>query len=101
MNAFSERWPALLTLAALVSAGDLAWKSKPPAEWTANDAKQVLTASPWSHEITATVTRRLTEEQLREGGQMGTVAGCRERKCRREGLRAGGLAEYPHRQRRR
>jgi hypothetical protein len=75
MLTISLRWPALLTLAVLVSAGDLAWKSKPPAEWTEADAKQVLGASPWSREITATVTRRLTEEQLREGGQMGQPRG--------------------------
>lgn len=75
MSALSQRLPALLTLAAVVSAGDVAWKTKPPAEWTEADAKQVLTASPWSRVITATVTRRLTEEQLREGGEMGQPRG--------------------------
>jgi hypothetical protein len=51
------------------------WKTRPPALWTEDDARQLLTASPWSREITAVVTRRLTEDQLREGGQMGQPVG--------------------------
>jgi len=58
----------------LIAAGP-AWNSKPPAQWTEDDAKQVLASSPWAKEISAVVTRRLTEEQLREGGQMGQPRG--------------------------
>jgi hypothetical protein len=56
-------------------ADDPAWKSKPAAQWTEEDAKEVLAASPWAKEIRATITRRLTEDQLREGGQMGQPRG--------------------------
>jgi hypothetical protein len=56
-------------------AADPAWKSKPAAQWTEEDAKEVLAASPWAKEIRATITRRLTEDQLREGGQMGQPRG--------------------------
>jgi len=52
-------------------AADPVWKTKPASEWTEEDARQVLAKSPWSRPVRATVTRRLTEEQLREGGQMG------------------------------
>jgi hypothetical protein len=51
------------------------WKSKPVAEWTEEDTKQVLGRSPWARVITAVVTRRLTEDQLREAGQMGQPQG--------------------------
>jgi hypothetical protein len=56
-------------------AADPVWKSKPAAAWTQEDARQVLTNSPWAKEITAGITRRLTEDQLREGGQMGQPRG--------------------------
>jgi hypothetical protein len=56
-------------------AADPVWKSKPAAQWTEEEARQVLTASPWAKEIKAVITRRLTEDQLREGGQMGQPRG--------------------------
>jgi hypothetical protein len=63
---------AILALTTVVAAAaDPSWKSKPAAEWTGEDAKQVLAKSPWSRTVTAVITRRLTEDQLREGGQMG------------------------------
>jgi hypothetical protein len=68
--------PLWLMLAALqMMADDPVWKSKPVAQWTEGDAKQILAASPWSKEIRAVVTRRLTEDQLREAGQMGQPGG--------------------------
>jgi hypothetical protein len=56
-------------------AADPAWKSKPASQWTEEDARQLLTKSPWAIETRAVVTRRLTEEQLREAGQMGQPRG--------------------------
>jgi hypothetical protein len=58
-----------------LAAADPIWKTKPAAEWTEDDAKVVLSSSPWAKDIGATVTRRLTEDQLREGGQMGQPRG--------------------------
>jgi hypothetical protein len=66
------------TLVAAVScliAADSGWKSKPASQWTEEDARQVLAKSPWAKETRAVITRRLTEEQLREGGQMGQPRG--------------------------
>ena len=65
----------LVIAAPHIMAADPAWKSKPTAQWTEDDAKQVLAASPWSKQIGAIVTRRLTEDQLREAGQMGQPRG--------------------------
>ena len=59
----------------LLTAGDPGWLDKQPAQWTEQDAEQLLTASPWSHEIPGVIDRRLTEDQLREGGQMGQPHG--------------------------
>src|ERR1700746_3357925 len=56
-------------------AADAVWKSKPAAQWTAEDAKQILSKSPWAREVNAVVTRRMTEDQLREAGQMGQPRG--------------------------
>jgi hypothetical protein len=65
----------LVAAAASLMAADPVWKSKPAAQWTEEDAKQILATSPWAKEVGAVVTRRLTEEQLREGGQMGQPRG--------------------------
>lgn len=65
----------LLVAASCLTAADLSWTSKPPNQWTEKDARQILAKSPWSRETQATITRRLTEEQLREGGQLGQPHG--------------------------
>jgi hypothetical protein len=65
----------LIVAASRLMAADPVWKSKPAAEWTEEDAKQILAASPWAKENRAVITRRLTEDQLREGGQMGQPRG--------------------------
>jgi hypothetical protein len=57
--------------AALLLAADPAWKTKPTAQWTEQDATEVLTASPWARTITAGVARRQSEDELRDGGRMG------------------------------
>jgi hypothetical protein len=68
--------PVGVTVAAvLLLAADPAWKSKPTAEWTEEDAKQVIAASPWSKTTTAVIMRRRTEDELRTAGQMGQPRG--------------------------
>jgi hypothetical protein len=75
MRNFLVQSLCLVVAAACVMAADPAWKSKAASQWTEEDAKQVLSSSPWTRQIGATVTRRLTEDQLREGGQMGQPRG--------------------------
>src|SRR5215469_15287137 len=68
----------VVTLAATVTcliAADPVWKSKPASQWTEEDARQVLAKSPWAKATQAVITRRLTEDQLRESGQMGQPSG--------------------------
>lgn len=64
----------VLAVAALLAA-DPAWRTKPAAQWTEDDARQILLASPWARENRATITRRLTEDQLRDAGQLGQPLG--------------------------
>jgi len=77
MRRFRVRSLCLVVAVAHLMAADPAWKSKPAAQWTEEDAKQVLAASPWAKKIRAVITRRLTEDQLREAGQMGQPRGVR------------------------
>jgi hypothetical protein len=58
-----------------IGAADPPWIIKPPAQWTEEEAKELLVSSPWVRQVTAVVTRRLTEDQLREGGLMGQPLG--------------------------
>jgi|SRR5579872_3211249 len=67
--------PCVIVAAALLIAADPAWKSKPTAEWTEEDARQILAASPWSKTTIAVIMRRRTEDELRTAGQMGQPRG--------------------------
>jgi len=59
----------------LLIAADPSWKDKPASQWTEEDARQVLTKSPWARQITAGVARRESEDELRDGGTMGQPKG--------------------------
>lgn len=62
--------------AALLAAAEPVWKTNQPvASWTENDARQVLQNSPWSKMVVAGITRRETEDERREGGNMGQPHG--------------------------
>lgn len=65
----------LVMSAALTEGADPAWKSKAPATWTEEDAKEVLQVSPWSVAITAGVARRQSEDERRDGGATGQPHG--------------------------
>jgi hypothetical protein len=75
MRNFVVQSLCLVVAVAYPSAADPVWKSKPASQWTEEDAQQVLAKSPWAKKIRAVITRRLTEEQLREAGQMGQPRG--------------------------
>lgn len=75
MCKFSMQCAASLAAAAALLAADPVWKIKPADRWTEEDARQILASSPWVRENRATITRRLTEDQLREAGQMGQPTG--------------------------
>jgi hypothetical protein len=67
---------AVLLIAADSSwAQDLSWKDKPIQQWTVDDAKQVLTDSPWVKVITPQNVRDLSPDERREGGNMEASVG--------------------------
>ncbi len=61
----------LLVPVALLIAADPSWMSKPIQQWDEEDAKQVLANSPWVKHARPALLPQLTEDQRREGGQMG------------------------------
>jgi hypothetical protein len=75
MRNFPVQLLCLIVAAARLMAADPVWKSKPATQWTEEDAKQVLATSPWAKEIRTVLAPRRTEDQLREGGQMGQLRG--------------------------
>ena len=61
--------------AALLLAAEPDWRTKAIADWSEADAHQVLDSSPWAKTIVAGIARRRSEDELREGGQMGQPKG--------------------------
>jgi hypothetical protein len=61
----------LLAAALLATADDASWKDKQVAQWNDNDAKQVLTDSPWVKTVTPSLQR------ANQGQQPGPGAGRR------------------------
>jgi hypothetical protein len=62
---------ALFALAAvLLAAADGSWKDKSISQWTVEDAKQVLTDSPWVKAVTPQNVRDLSPDERRNGGNM-------------------------------
>lgn len=51
------------------------WRTKPIATWTDRDAQQVLEKSPWAKITVAGIARRQTEDERRQGGNMGQPTG--------------------------
>lgn len=75
MRNFLVQFLCLAVAATHLMAAGPVWTSKPAAQWTEEEAKQILATSPWAKETRAVITRRLTEDQLREAGQMGQPRG--------------------------
>jgi hypothetical protein len=65
----------LFTAAALLAVADPSWKSKASSSWTEEDARQILNDSPWAKSTKVTLIRPQTEDQRREGGNMGQPHG--------------------------
>lgn len=67
---------ALLPLGAvLLLAADGPWKTRSIRDWTEQDAKLVLTESPWTLNFRAAVMPLESESARREGGNMGQPQG--------------------------
>jgi hypothetical protein len=61
--------------AILLFAADPPWKAKSIRDWTEDDAKQVLTDSPWALNVRSAVMPLESESARREGGNMGQPQG--------------------------
>jgi hypothetical protein len=76
MRTFQVQIFWLTTLAAVqLTAVGQDWRTKPADHWSEADAQQVLNSSPWVKVVGASIGRRQTEDELREGGQMGQPKG--------------------------
>jgi len=60
-----------LFLALSLAAADPTWATRPISSWTAEDARQVLAASPWVKRARLGILPQRSEDQMREGGKMG------------------------------
>ena len=66
------RVTSLLTAGAVILiAADPPWLSKSTPAWTEEDARQILTDSPWAKTVKAAIAPLQTEDERREGGNMG------------------------------
>jgi hypothetical protein len=61
--------------ALLLMAGDPQWATRRIAEWNEQDARQILSNSPWSRQATPSLLPILSSYQRREGGDMGAGTG--------------------------
>src|SRR4051794_14507749 len=74
----SMKWFTMLPLTvALMSGADQPWKAKQVAEWSDDDAKLVLSESPWAKSVNPTMERSPSSSQQRpsRGGGMGRGGG--------------------------
>jgi hypothetical protein len=65
----------VFTAVVLLAAGDPSWKSKASPKWTEDEARQILADSPWAKTTKAGIARLQSEDQRREGGNMGQPRG--------------------------
>jgi hypothetical protein len=75
MRRLQPRYWFIPCTALLLVAAEPAWQNKPVANWTDEDAQQVLEKSPWAKIVIAGIARRQTEDERREGGNMGQPKG--------------------------
>src|SRR5260370_28012908 len=68
LMSFKRQLYLLPVCAALLAAADEPWKDKRFAEWSEDDAKQILSDSPWVKTVTPTVDRSANDGQRRSGG---------------------------------
>ena len=59
----------------LLVAAEPVWKDKPDRKLDGRGCRQILEYSPWAKTVTAGIARRQTEDERREGGNMGQPTG--------------------------
>jgi hypothetical protein len=66
---------AILLAGSSAPAADRAWKDKPLAEWTQEDADLVMSNSPWAKPVIPNLLHQQSEFERRDGGEMGAPTG--------------------------
>jgi hypothetical protein len=69
------RFGVILFSVTVLLAADASWNTKQIANWTEDDARQILTKSPWAKTTIAGLSRIQTEDERRAGGNMGQPHG--------------------------
>lgn len=68
-NMMTHKWAAVLALSAFpLAAADQAWKAKQFPDWTEDDAKEVMTDSPWAKKVTPTLVKVACQDSERQPG---------------------------------
>lgn len=70
MRRMLKSGPLLLAACLLALAEDPSWKSKAMRQWDQEDAKQVLTDSPWAQSVTPQWVRDLSPDERRNSGDL-------------------------------
>jgi hypothetical protein len=63
--------PLLIVSAALLMASGPSWTAKPVQQWNADDAKQILSSSPWVKKAQPVQLPNMSEAARRQSGRMG------------------------------
>jgi hypothetical protein len=71
----TRRFWLIPCFAVLLIGAEPSWQDKPMGTWTEEDAQQILQHSPWAKTVAAGIARRQTEDERREGGNMGQPTG--------------------------
>jgi hypothetical protein len=97
-----SRAPLLIVSATLLAASGPSWTSKPIQQWNAEDAKQVLSSSPWVKKAQPVQLPNTNEAARRQSGRMGGGQGVGIQALSPSTLTGVGTkAEEPTRHRRR
>ena len=59
----------------ILTGADPFWSNKPVSAWTDDDDHQIVTDSPWARQVQAIICALQTEDQMRDGGNMGLPQG--------------------------
>jgi hypothetical protein len=65
----------LIVSATLLAASGPSWTNKPIQQWNAEDAKQILSSSPWVKKVTPAQLPNTSEAARRQSGRMGGSQG--------------------------
>ncbi|HXP87365.1 MAG TPA: hypothetical protein VN841_21715 [Bryobacteraceae bacterium] len=93
--------PLLLVSAALLTASGPAWTGKPVQQWNEQDAKQVLSGSPWVKKAQPVQLPNVSEAARRQSGRMGGGQGVNLGALSTSALTGIGEKAEPTRHRRR